>query len=312
MLKKCSCSAALLPIATVLHGALTAFQLVMLRAGTGSAGNRNNEPTSPSWYTVRIDADQYTAAGATTRGLPDPNDSDAWKDFYTIYPSLYCSGYKDTNGAYKTESMWCSPWGHQFDLQWAWRDAGIDLVKNDYVGNKPRTIFFSLTTGTTGTILSVVTSLLGLFWYWGKMSFAALIANSITSQQFISGLVSNARNVKPTSGTGRISASAGPVHGRVSWVMAFVALADALLITFIVWRGYKRRKEIARAGSSPGSGGGGPLGGVYQYLAPGGKTDVHSESRVELIAQGGKAGVGGRVSVTTQQSAYEPMRHRGV
>ena len=54
MLKKCSCSALLLPVAVLLHGALTAFELVMLRAGTGSLDNQSHQPSWPYWYTVLV------------------------------------------------------------------------------------------------------------------------------------------------------------------------------------------------------------------------------------------------------------------
>lgn len=48
-------------------------------------------------------------------GLPDSHDFSKRKDFYAIYPSLYCSGQKD-NKVYKAD--YCSPWGTQFDLHW--------------------------------------------------------------------------------------------------------------------------------------------------------------------------------------------------
>jgi len=46
----------------------------------------------------------------------------------------------------------------------------MDLVQNDYIGYRPKTIFYSLMTGTSGTALSVVACLIGIFSrYWGRV-----------------------------------------------------------------------------------------------------------------------------------------------
>lgn len=99
-------------------------------------------------------------------GLPDSHDFSKRKDFYAIYPSLYCSGTKN-NGAYEYD--YCSPWGSQFDLQWLWRVWGIDLIQYDYIGYRPKIIFYSLMTGACGTTISLGGSFIGLFSYWSKV-----------------------------------------------------------------------------------------------------------------------------------------------
>jgi hypothetical protein len=220
----------------------------------------------------------------------------------------------------------------------------MDLVQNDYIGYRPKTIFYSLMTGTSGTVLSVVACLIGIFSrYWGRVvacvtswvrplppplylvstdtsgqiSLFALIAMSVTSQQFGSKLVNSVHHVQPTSGTGSISAQRGPVHMRLSWILTVTALVDALLITFIVWRSHKRRVEKQnKQHAGPGGGGGmfgagGTVGAVYQFLVPGGKEGrgLHGGSQVELISSGGRKAMAAG-SVTEQASAYEPMRHR--
>ena len=109
--------------------------------------------------------------------------------------------------------------------------------------------------------------------------------------------------------------------------MAFTALADSILLTFIVWRAHKRRADKRKhQHAGPGGGGGvfgsgGRFGGVYQFLVPGGKEGKHGGSRIELISRGvsrepspagRKIPVVAVGAVTEQESAYEPMRHRGV
>ncbi|KAK1836422.1 hypothetical protein QBC39DRAFT_338069 [Podospora conica] len=334
-MKKFSCSSLLLPVALVLHGGLTAFQMIMLRAGTGSIDNHDHLPNWYNWYMVIIDTDKFVSTvdrqDDDLHGLPDTHDSSKRKDFYAIYPSLYCSGKKENN-VYKAD--YCSPWGTQFDLHWLWRVWGMDLIHNNYIGYRPKTIFYSLITGTSGTVLSLAGCFISIFSsYWGRIvtcitswiSLVALIAMSVTSQQFISKLANNVHHVQPTSGTGSISARAGPVHMRCAWILTVTALVDALLITFIVWRSHKRRAEKRdkkHAGPEGGGGvfgAGGRFGGVYQFLVPGGKESraMHGGSHVELMTAGGsrvaspagwKAMAVG--SVTERASAYEPMRHR--
>lgn len=158
-----------------------------------------------------------------------------------------------------------------------------------------------------------------------QISLIALVAMSVTSQQFISKLANSVHHVKPTSGTGSISAQRGPVHMRLCWILTVTALADALLISFITWRSHKRRVEKKKhQHAGPGGGGGmfgagGRVGAVYQFLVPGGKNGkgLHGGSQVELMSTGGSRAPSpaGRKavavgSVTEQASAYEPMRHR--
>lgn len=53
-MKKFSCSTLLLPVAIVLHGGLTAFQLIMLRAGAGSIDTHDHHPSWYNWYVVQV------------------------------------------------------------------------------------------------------------------------------------------------------------------------------------------------------------------------------------------------------------------
>jgi len=74
---------------------------------------------------LQIDTDDYQSSQNDPPGLPDSGDASKRKDFFSLYPSLYCSGEKrehpghDNRGNkfYSYEVDRCSPWGQQFDLQ---------------------------------------------------------------------------------------------------------------------------------------------------------------------------------------------------
>jgi hypothetical protein len=124
MLKKFSFSVVLAPLLVVLNGGMLGLELIMLRAGTGSLNNPEKLPNYPGWYAVMIDADDYKFNPSDPYGLPDSHDFSKRKDFFAIFPSLYCSGQKTEkkdgkgNVVYNYEADYCSPWGYQFDLQW--------------------------------------------------------------------------------------------------------------------------------------------------------------------------------------------------
>jgi len=74
---------------------------------------------------MQIDTNEYKYGENDPYGLPDSHDFSKRKDFFAIFPSVYCSGtkkpgrkdgYGDTEFTY--EADYCSPWGSHFDLQW--------------------------------------------------------------------------------------------------------------------------------------------------------------------------------------------------
>ncbi|KAK0641428.1 hypothetical protein B0T16DRAFT_419817 [Cercophora newfieldiana] len=339
MLKKFSFTVLLVPLMVLLNGGMLVVEVIMLRAGTGSLDNADKHPSYPGWYTLMIDADDYKFSASDPYGLPDSHDFSKRKEFFAIYPSLYCSGQKSEkkghdsygNVAYNYEADYCSPWGYQFDLQWLWRVWGVDLIENNYIAQNPRMIWISLITGACATALSVLLKLVGFCFFYAKVascivtwvSMACLCATSATSQIWVGNMANGLPKLK-VGGTGSISAQGGPYHTRAAWILTAVSCASALIETFILYRHYRLRR--ARS-SSPSNRGRvavvGGHGGVYQHLGPGGKEGLHGGSQIELIhsssrapspMRGGDASYGGgkgvTVSVTTQESAYEPMRHR--
>ncbi|KAK0627347.1 hypothetical protein B0T14DRAFT_512464 [Immersiella caudata] len=334
MLKKFSCAVLLVPVVVIFNVAMLAVEVVMLRAGTGSLNNADKHPSYPGWYAVMIDADKYRFSPNDPFGLPDSQDPSKPKEFFAIYPSLYCSGQKKEGGkdsygkpSAKYEADYCSPWGYQFDLQWLWRDWGVDLVKNNSIGQNPRMIWITLLISAFTTALSAILKILGLCFFYAKVAscilswvtIACACAMATTSQSFISNLVSSLPKLD-VGGTGQLSAQSGPFHTKVAWILTAVSCVSALVETFILYRQYRARR--ARASSPSGHGRtnvmGGGQGGAYQHLGPSGKEGLHAGSFIELMKgssrtqsrepspmRGGKT-----VSVTVQDTAYEPMRHR--
>lgn len=123
MLKKFTWTVVLMPFITLLHGVMLGVEIVMLRAGTGSVSQAPHLPSFSAWWVTLIDTDEYKYIAATDEddpwGLPDSHDFSKRKDFFAIYPSLYCSGEKKKQGGSVVyEADYCSAWGSQFDLQW--------------------------------------------------------------------------------------------------------------------------------------------------------------------------------------------------
>jgi len=107
---------------TVLNVAMFGIEMVMLRAGTGSISQPPHLPYAPGWWVTLIDTDEYKFVAATDNddpwGLPDSHDFSKRKDFFALYPALYCSGQKKKEGGNVVyEADFCSAWGSQFDLQ---------------------------------------------------------------------------------------------------------------------------------------------------------------------------------------------------
>ncbi|KAK0704381.1 hypothetical protein B0H67DRAFT_557205 [Lasiosphaeris hirsuta] len=235
MLKKLTCSVLLLPLVILLNGAMLAIEVIMLRAGTGSLDNHSHLPFFHAWYTVLIDTDQYKYAppgqdGSDPYGLPDSYDYSKHKDFFAIFPAVYCSGKKvayrqgkrydhdadyseEVHGGYRYEADYCSPWGSQFDLQRLWRVWGVDLIEDNYIGQNPRMIYLSLIIGACTTALSAILKVFGYCYFYSKVaacivswvSMACLCTTSATSQTFASKLASGASRLE-VSGEGHISA----------------------------------------------------------------------------------------------------------
>jgi len=130
MPKRFTWASLLTPLVIVLNVATFAVEVVMLRAGTGGSlisnnnnnNNNNNDQNPPNysgWYALRIEADEYKYEHATSNGLPDSYDTSKMKDYFAMYPAVYCSGEKksDGKGGFRYEADHCSSWGSLFDLQ---------------------------------------------------------------------------------------------------------------------------------------------------------------------------------------------------
>ncbi|KAK3363140.1 hypothetical protein B0T25DRAFT_596146 [Lasiosphaeria hispida] len=332
MLKRCSCSVLFLPLVLLLNGVLIALEVILLQAGTGSLDNAEHVPRFYSFYAVIIDADQYetTAGGEKGKGLPDSHDFSKSKDFFAIYPALYCSG-KKIDGRY--EADYCSPWGKQlFDLQ-LWRVWGVDLVENYLIGQSPRIIYISLMTAASAAVASLAFGVLGFCWYWSKalatvtiwVSAVAIITTSAVSQIFVSKLVAESPRLQ-VAGTGAIIAKWGYIYLRGAWALSGGAVVAAILWSIILWRARKARGKSGRTVVPVGyfPSGKRSKGKTYQHLAKDQEelADLRDTLQVKLVAEArvqsrnpSREPSPARYSkgdTTSQDTAYEPMRHRDV
>ncbi|RGP78944.1 hypothetical protein FLONG3_2849 [Fusarium longipes] len=147
---------------------------MLLRAGTGSLNNSDHLPTAPGLYLILIDTKHYTrkVGKETFKGLPDSHDFSKQKDFFALFPALYCSGKMSGD---RHEADYCSTWGEQFfDLQRLWRVWGVDLIKENLVGSTPRLVYAGLLTTVIGVVLSAIFSILAFFSYWGAIAATVL------------------------------------------------------------------------------------------------------------------------------------------
>ncbi|KAK0730900.1 hypothetical protein B0H67DRAFT_548753 [Lasiosphaeris hirsuta] len=329
MLKRCSFSILLLPVALLLSGALIALEGILLQAGTGSLDNNAEHlPRFHSFYALIIDAHQYetTVAGEKGKGLPDSHDFSKSKDFFAIYPALYCSGKKIGD---RYEADYCSPWGKQL----LWRVWGVDLVENYLIGQSPRIIYISLMTATSAAVVSLGFGLLGFCWYWSKalatvtiwISAVAIITASAVSQTFVSKLAAEAPKLQ-VAGAGTIVATWGYIYLRAVWALCAGAVVAAVLWSIILWRARKARGRSGRTVIPVGyfPAGKRSKGKTYQHLAKDQEelADLRDSLQVKLVAEAkiqsrnpSREPSPARYSkgdTTAQDTAYEPMRHRDV
>tara|TARA_R110002003_G_scaffold64_7_gene6002 strand:+ start:909 stop:1778 length:870 start_codon:yes stop_codon:yes gene_type:complete len=277
---------------------------------------------------AQIDTDQYARQvnGETYHGLPDSHDFSKDKDFFGIFPSLYCSGKKKDD---KYIVDYCSPWGKQFfDLHRLWRVWGVDLIQDNLIGQAPRHAFIGLLIGAAATALAIFAGFLTFWFYWGALLSAlcawiaaiTAISSAAFSNVFINKLVTTSSTLKLT-GTGKIVVHPGRAYEWTIWIAAAISLAGALTWSFVVWRKRSARgKKIADKRDTGGYVGiirrtTGDLFGKmsardtsYKHLNRGHElTELNSRdgSQIDLIP----AGRLGRVE-DHGDIAYEPMRHR--
>jgi hypothetical protein len=124
------------------------------------------------------------------KGLPDSHDFSKQKDFFALFPALYCSGSKDGD---KYEADYCSSWGKQlFDLQRQgyptqqsasgdanisdrlWRVWGVDLIHDNLIASNPTLIYAGLLTTASTTGLSLITGLVSFCSSWMGILSATL------------------------------------------------------------------------------------------------------------------------------------------
>ncbi|KAH7180105.1 uncharacterized protein B0J16DRAFT_375028 [Fusarium flagelliforme] len=166
MLKRLGFRAILIPAALITQLLLLVGVGILLRAGTGSLDNPDHLPVTPDLYLVLIDTKQYTrkVGKETYKGLPDSHDFSKEKDFFALFPALYCSGKR--NGE-RYEADYCSAWGKQlFDLHRLWRVWGVDLIKDNLIGSTPRFVYAGLLTTAVTVGLSAICGILAVCSYW--------------------------------------------------------------------------------------------------------------------------------------------------
>ncbi|KAH7072448.1 hypothetical protein FB567DRAFT_611943 [Paraphoma chrysanthemicola] len=323
--KKFSCINVCATLTILAHLVVLVGIGVMLRAGSGPI--KNDLPTDAGRYMVLIDTDQYSREinGQTYQGLPDSHDFSKDKDFFGIFPSLYCSGKKKDD---KYIVDFCSPWGKQFfDLHRLWRVWGVDLVQDKLVGQAPRQAFIGLLVGAGSTALSIVMGLLAYKFLWcavvatlgAWIAAITMICTAAFSTLFINKLVSRAPNLKLT-GKGKLVVHSGKAFMLTQSVAAAIALACALIWTFVTWRKRSANKKKA-AGKHGEVGYVGVIrrttGDFFGKLSSQNTSYKHLSGESELTALNSRGG--SEVDITSNRQlerlgddnvAYEPMRHR--
>ncbi|KAF2828927.1 hypothetical protein CC86DRAFT_183260 [Ophiobolus disseminans] len=328
-------------VAIVLQAILLAGLVVLLLAGSGPL--KNDIPTYPWGHIALINTGEYTRDinGEPYRGLPDSHDFSKQKDFFAIFPALYCSGWKK-DGNYHAD--YCSPWGRQlFDLHRLWRVWGVDLIENKLVAQAPKKIFIGLVTSAASAGLSLLGGLLAVYSYRctllvAVLSWVAMIATLSTaslSHTFATKLVSYASSSK-YDGKGGITIDPGRSHNNALWTGVALAITTAAIWTLVAHRHRKDRNAAHRSGPArkkmPFIGSirraAGSLGflnrGSYKHLNDdvkmkglGGSPnsshpDVDSllRTRSRDASPGGEQVLYGRGRVPQGSTAYEPLRHR--
>ncbi|CAM1500398.1 Fc.00g095600.m01.CDS01 [Cosmosporella sp. VM-42] len=338
MLKGFSVRVFFLPAALITQLLLLAGLGVLLRAGTGSLNNTQHLPITPGLYLVLIDADQYTQkiGKETYHGLPDSHDFSKEKDFFALFPALYCSGKKNGD---RYEADFCSSWGRQlFDLQRLWRVWGVDLIQDKLIGSSPTFIYAGFLTATAAVGLSAVFCIFAFCSYWSAVvatlsswiSTIAAITTAALSHIFVSRLVAQAA-ILETTGSGKVVALWGRVFFRAAWMGAGLALLASTILSFVLWRLRKgRSKAKQHTFGSPF-----PLMGVVRRATGGFRGQSSSYKHVEQemhdvgLPESRKtprtvsisrspspelkdSGLDSRGQLLATDTAYEPMRHRSI
>ncbi|KAK5989723.1 hypothetical protein PT974_07982 [Cladobotryum mycophilum] len=317
---KFSCGFILIPAALVIHVVLFCGLAMILQSGTGSLNNHGDLLRMPGLYIARIDASNYKtkSGGEDYVGLPDSHDFSKNKDFFTLYPALYCSGMKKGDNY---EEDYCSHWGGRlFDLQRLWTVWGVDLVDGKVIASNPRLVFVGLLVSAGATIVTLAVGLLSFCYYWSLVlttvlawiSSISFIGTAAVSHMFINRLLSTTKHLKAT-GDGYVSSKSGPWYGLIMWISAGLALLAALLWTIITWRKGKTRARATKAVRATPAGI--PLklrvGGIF-----GGKK-AQASSYKHLSDDFTYSGAAFRETSMDlgdrgEGKAFEPMRHRSV
>ncbi|KAF2179573.1 hypothetical protein K469DRAFT_798617 [Zopfia rhizophila CBS 207.26] len=244
-----------MPVAVIFQVILLAGLAILLQAGSGPL--KNDLPIYPWGYIALINTDEYTKHinDQTYRGLPDSHDFSKQKDFFAIFPALYCSGWKK-DGNYHAD--YCSPWGRQlFDLHRLWRVWGVDLMENKLVAQTPRMIFIGLITSAASAALALLVGFLAVYSYRctllvAVLSWVTMIATLSTaglSHTFVTKLVSYAPKLN-YDGTGRITINPGKAHIIAIWAGVTLTITIAALRTLIAHRHRKVHNAANRPSAS--------------------------------------------------------------
>ncbi|KAK3369645.1 hypothetical protein B0T24DRAFT_596361 [Lasiosphaeria ovina] len=319
MLRNCSCTILLLPVVLLMQVAVLSSGIIFLLAGTGGIDNAEHLPKLSGVYVALIDTAKYetTAGKEKYHGLPDSHDYSKPKDFFAIFPALYCSGKKNGD---KYEADYCSPWGKQlFDLQWLWRVWGVDLVEKNYIASYPTLIFAGVMTAVVAAAVALACGALSFCFYW-SMVLAALVSWVSAIGMLLAAAAGHMLTNKlvadiSSASSGSVSAQWGDTFARVAWVVGGLAVAAAALWALIAVREHRVRVRTGRsriaARRDRRGGGDGPSafrvrGASYKHLSVGkdemaGLHDHGYASHVDLV------GVRARTP-----SPFEPMRHVNV
>ncbi|KAK3370436.1 hypothetical protein B0H63DRAFT_486997 [Podospora didyma] len=321
MFRSCSCSIILLPLVLFLHGSILATEAILLAAGTGPIERGDRLPVFYNFTVAIIDASQYSTVPPSQQGktpewgLPDPLDGDKLMDFFVIYPTSYCSGrLKDRGRGVYFEH--CSRWGKElFNLQGGWRNSGVDLVKNNLIGQTPNIIYILFLTALAVNALALILGVFAFCSFWAMVaatvvawiSAATILTISALSHAFATKLANEVPRLD-VSGTGRLYAYRGIAYAHATWGESACALVVAFLWLLIAWRTHvaRRRSRAAAAGRLLGMKGA-PTS--YQHMGSGYEMDPLQGSQVELIQRGRSPSRAG-FEQSGNGVAYEPFRHR--
>ncbi|KAJ6440217.1 hypothetical protein O9K51_08108 [Purpureocillium lavendulum] len=234
----------------IIHMAILGLLMLVLLAGQKSRGREGRKS-----YLVLLDTSgvHSNPAKIDQKGLPDSHDFSHFKDFFAIYPSIYCSGRKVKSASFIAD--YCSkPIKQYFDQHRLWKVWGADIASK-YAGITviPRIIPILNLVALVTTGLCVFLGLLSYCWSWLSVLTALVSIIAMLSSMALAGLCEYlARTVASNLNDFKFSKNSviRTKKGSRIFVFLWTAAAVSVIATFfsvmtaLSRRADRRRKEI--------------------------------------------------------------------